>query len=106
MAPSLPGTVVCQAQQPGVELIAQGWPQSLLVSLEHLKRERGRAETQSISLLSLGQDFGGQGLLPSSTHPILLAHRQGDLGAQHHPEPPLPPCSLHVMSFRAVKDNL
>lgn len=106
MVPGLPGAVVGQTQQPGVELIAQGWPQPLPVSLEHLERERGRAGTQTISVLGLGEDLGGQGLLPSPPHPILLAHGQGDLGAQHHPEPSFPPCSLHVMSFRAVKDPL
>lgn len=70
VVPGLPGTVVGQAQQPGVELTAQGWPQALLVSLEHLQRGRGRAETQTTPVWSLGQDLGGQGLLPSSTHPI------------------------------------
>lgn len=88
MAPSSPGTVVGQTQQPGVELVAQGWPQPLLVSLEHLQRERGVAETQSSSVWSLGQDLGGQGLLSSTQ-----AHGQGDLGAQHCPEPSFPPCS-------------
>lgn len=104
MVPGLPGTVVGQAQQPGVELIAQGWPQALLVSLEHLQRERGRPETQTTSVVRLGQDLGGQGLFPSSTHPT---HPAGDdLGAQHHPQPSFPPCSLLVMSFRTIKNHL
>lgn len=95
VVPGPPGTEVGQAQQPGVELIAQGWPQPLLVSLEHLHRERGRAESQSSS------GFGRAGAAASCTHPILLAHRQGDLGAQHHPCPHCHTWSVHA-SFRAA----
>lgn len=68
VVPSLPGTVVGQAEQPGVELIAQGWPQPLLVSLEHLERERGRAESQSTSML-WGRIWVGRGCCPAPLTP-------------------------------------
>lgn len=93
MAPSPPGTVFGQAQQPGVELIAQGWPQALPVSLQHLGRERGRAETQTTPGLSLRQDLGGQGLSPSSTHPILLGRVTSVLSTTQSPHPHPAPCT-------------
>lgn len=61
MVPSLPGPVVGETQQPRVELIANGWPETLLISLYHLERER---ESTKVNLgVELGGQFGGQGLL-------------------------------------------
>lgn len=74
MVPSLPGPVVGEMPQPGVELIANSWSEPLLISLYHLERERVATK------MNLGAEFGGQGLLPSSTPSLLLAAGQGDVG--------------------------
>lgn len=61
VVPSLPGPVVGETQQPRVELIANGWPETLLISLYHLERER---ESTKVNLgVELGGQFAGQGLL-------------------------------------------
>lgn len=83
MVPSLPGPVVGETQQPGIEFIANSWSETLLISLYHLETERERVATK----MNLGDEFGGQfgwqGLLPSSTRSLLLARGQGDLGPRH-----------------------
>lgn len=39
VAPCLPSPVLGEPQQPRVELVAHGWPEPLLMSLQHLQRE-------------------------------------------------------------------